>query len=278
MKNNKIIISLLIIIVLVFSAYALNIIPKFIDFSNNPSKKTISLLVSKAQEKTAKEIVAKADKMARGKTSYAEVKISAIRPKWTKEMHMKIWSKGSEYSVSLVTSPAKETGSVFLKRKTEVWNYIPSIERTIKLPPSMMMQNWMGTDLTNDDMVKQSSIVVDYSHKIIGNETINGLDCYKIELIPKEDAAVVWGKIIMWIDKVNFMQLKVDFYDEDEFLVNKLLAYHPKKFGDRTLPSKIEYIPVEKEGQKTVIEYNKWQFNIPIKEVYFTSNYMKRLR
>ncbi|HHC80660.1 MAG TPA: outer membrane lipoprotein-sorting protein [Flavobacteriia bacterium] len=227
---------------------------------------------------TATEIVNKSDKIARGTTSYAEVKITVVRPKWSKDMNLKIWSKGADYSVSLVTSPAKEKGSVFLKRKTEVWNYIPSIERTIKLPPSMMMQNWMGTDMTNDDLVKQSSIVVDYTHKIIGTEKVIGLDCWKLELTPKEDAAVVWGKIIMWIDKTDYMQLKIEFYDEDAFLVNKLIAYHPKKFGNRTLPSKIEYIPVDKKGQKTVIEYLVWKFDLSIPDTYFTSNYMKRLR
>lgn len=227
---------------------------------------------------TAKEIITKADNVARGTTSYAEAIITTVRPKWSKEMKMKIWSKGSDYSASLVTSPAKEKGSVFLKRKTEVWNYVPSIERTIKLPPSMMMQNWMGTDMTNDDLVKQSSIVVDYTHEIVGKEKVIDLDCWKLELIPLEDAAVVWGKIIIWVDKADFMQLKIEFYDEDNFLINQLLAFNPKKFGDRTLPSKIEYIPVEKEGQKTVIEYSSWKFDVKIPDNYFTSRYMKRLK
>ncbi len=109
---------------------------------------------------TALEIITKSDDKMRGETSYSEIIISAVRPKWSKDMKLINWTKGSDYSVSLVKSPAKEKGTVFLKRKAEVWNYIPSIERNIKLPPSMMMQGWMGTDLTNDDMVKQSSIIV----------------------------------------------------------------------------------------------------------------------
>jgi len=106
---------------------------------------------------TAIEIVEKADEKMRGVSSYSEMKITTIRPKWQKTMSLKTWTKGSDYAVSLVMAPAKEKGSVFLKRKNEVWNYLPSLERTIKLPPSMMMQSWMGTDLTNDDLVKQSS-------------------------------------------------------------------------------------------------------------------------
>lgn len=236
----------------------------------------LSTTLIKAQ--SAKEIIAKSDQVARGVSSYSEITITTLRPKWSKEMKMKIWAKGSDYSTSLVTAPAKEKGSVFLKRKMEVWNYVPSIERTIKLPPSMMMQNWMGTDMTNDDMVKQSSIVVDYSHKIVGSEKVNGLECWKLQLIPNEDAAVVWGKIITWVDKADYMQMKIEFYDEDDFLVNKLNTLETKQFGSRKLPSKIEYIPMEKEGNKTVIEYHKWEFEVEIPDSYFTSRYMKKLK
>ena len=94
---------------------------------------------------TAIDIIQKADAKLRGESSYSEMTISIVRPKWQKTMTMKSWSIGTDYSVSLVTSPAKEKGSVFLKRKNEVWNYLPSLERTIKLPPSMMTQSFMGT-------------------------------------------------------------------------------------------------------------------------------------
>ncbi len=227
---------------------------------------------------TASEIITKSDDKMRGETSYSEIIISAVRPKWSKDMKLVNWTKGSDYSVSLVKSPAKEKETVFLKRKEEEWNNIPSIERNIKLPPSMMMQGWMGTDLTNDDMVKQSSIVVDYSHNIIGSETIQDLDCWKIELIPIEDAPVVWGKIIMWIDKSDYIQMKAEFYDEDGFLINKLLSYNIKNFDGKKLPSKMEFIPVEKKGQKTIIEYLVWKFGVTIPDKYFTSQYMKRLK
>jgi outer membrane lipoprotein-sorting protein len=204
--------------------------------------------------------------------------ITTVRPKWEKKMIIKGWSRGSEYSVSLVLSPAKEKGSVFLKRKNEVWNYIPSLERTIKLPPSMMMQSWMGTDLTNDDLVKQSSIVVDYTHKIAGTETIEGLPCWKLILTPKEEATVVWGKVIVWVDKKDYMQLKSEFYDEDDELINLMRGSNIKTFSGKNLPSKIEFIPLENKGQKTVIEYNKWEFDVDIPDNYFTTQYVSRLK
>jgi len=226
----------------------------------------------------ATEILKKSDYKLRGKSSYSELVIKIIRPNWEKEMRLKMWTKGDDYSVSLITYPPKEKGIVFLKRKNELWNYVPSIEKRIKLPPSMMMQSWMGTDMTNDDLVKQSSIVKDYTHKIISEETINGFPAWKIELKPKEEAAVVWGKILLWIDKKDYMQLKAEFYDEDDFLINKMIAAKPKIFEDRKLPSEITFIPVDKPGNKTMIIYKKLIFDLPIPSEYFTLNYMKRLR
>ena len=227
---------------------------------------------------SAVEIIEKSDAKLRGESSYSEITITIVRPKWQKTMTMKSWSVGTDYSVSLVTSPAKEKGSVFFKEKNEVWNYLPSLERTIKLPPSMMTQSFMGTDLTNDDLVKQSSMVVDYSHKILKEEIVQGLNCWKLELLPKEEATVVWGKLIVWIDQSDYMQLKVEFYDEDEELVNLMNGHNFKMFGNKKLPSKIEFIPLEDEGNKTVIEYNSWEFDKEIPSNYFTTQYVSRLK
>lgn len=226
---------------------------------------------------TADEIIKNADDKFRGKSSYSEMTINIIRPKWSKEMKMKAWAKGSDYSVSVITSPAKEKGTVFLMREKEVWNYLPTIDRTVKFPPSMMLQNWMGTDLTNDDLVKQSSLVTDYNKEIIGEEEKEGYMSWKIELTPKPNAAVVWGKIIIWIDKKEYMQMQTDFYDEDMFLVNQMLGSEVKTFDGKSLPSKLTVLPIDKPEQSTVITYNTWKFNIDIPDQYFTTNYMKRI-
>ena len=236
------------------------------------------LSVLNAQGQTALKIIEKADNIMRGASSYSEMSITIVRPKWEKTMTMKNWSLGNDYAVSLVTSPAKEKGSVFLKRKNEVWNYLPSLERTIKLPPSMMNQSFMGTDLTNDDLVKQSSMVVDYTHKILSEENVMGINCWKLELVPNEEATVVWGKLIVWIDKVDYMQIKVEFYDEDQEIVNLMEGSDFKMFGDKKLPSKIEFVPLEDEGNKTIIEYNSWEFDIEIPSSYFTTQYVSRLK
>lgn len=234
--------------------------------------------VMHSQEITAKEVVRIADNKMRGNTSQADITITIVRPNWQREMEMKAWTKGDDYTLILVQAPAKEKGIAFLKRKKEVWNWIPAIERTIKLPPSMMSQSWMGTDFTNDDLVKEASSVEDYDHKHVGKENLEGKECYKIEMVPKPSAAIVWEKVIVWIDTIDFLQLKAEFYDEDGALVNIMNSSDVKMFGSRKVTTQIEMIPTDKEGYKTVIHYNHLLYDEEIPDHFFTTRNMTQLK
>lgn len=234
--------------------------------------------ISNLYSQNATEIIKKADDKMRGKTSQGEMTMTVIRPKWSRTISMKTWSKGRDLNLLLITAPAKEKGQGFLKRKTEMWNWLPTIERMIKIPPSMMMQSWMGSDFTNDDLLKESSIVKDYTHKIIGSEMVSGLDCYKIELIPKENAPVVWGKIISWISKKEYHNLKSEYYDEENYLINIETASEIKKMDDREIPTVLEIIPVEKPGNKTILKFKNIKFNKAINDNFFSKQNLKRVK
>ena len=241
---------------------------------------TIVISVSQvySQSLTAKEIIQKADEKNRGTSSKGTMSMTIIRPKWERTIVMKNWSKGDNNFMIYITEPAKEKGQVFLKVGKEMWNYVPTISRMIKIPPSMMMQSWMGSDFTNDDLVKQSSIVVDYEHKLHGEEILRDKKCYKIELIPHPDAPVVWGKIISWITTDGYNLWKNEYYDEDGYLQNIENGYDIKKMGDRTIPTKFEMIPADEEGKKTVMQIIDVQYNINIDDNFFSKQNMKKVR
>ena len=213
-----------------------------------------------------------------GNSNSSVMKMTIVRPEWKREVTMKGWALGRQYSLILVTAPARDKGQAFLKRTKEMWNWQPSIDRVIKLPPSMMLQSWMGSDFTNDDLVKESSIVNDYSHELIGDSTILGLPVYRIVLVPKPDAPVVWGKIVTFIDKKDYNQLLARYYDEEEELVNTLVLSEIREMGGRRLPTKLEMIPTDKPNHKTVIEYMDLQFDIGLEESFFSMQNMKRVR
>ena len=141
-----------------------------------------------------------------------------------------------------------------------------------------MMQPWMGSDFNNDDLVRESSIVEDYTHSLTGEETIDGYDCYKINLMPKPDAGVVWAKVIMWVSKKGYLELKTEYYDENGDLVKYMTGAKVKEMGGRTIPSYWEMIPVDKPGEKTVLEYTSMEFDMDISPSYFSEQRMKRVR
>jgi outer membrane lipoprotein-sorting protein len=235
-------------------------------------------LTLNTKEINVKEIIKKSDKLLRGDSLYSEFKMTIIKPTYKREISIKSWALSDKYSFIYILSPIKDRGNVTLKRDKEIWNYISSIDKNIKLPPSMMMQDWMGSDFTNDDLVKESSIVEDYNYKFLGYEKIDNYTTYKIELIPKNDTVVIWGKVIVYIETNHLFHLKAEYYDEDFEIVRLMNFKNVKKFKDRLIPSYMEVIPADKENQKTVIEYEIMNFNIDINENFFSFSNMKRVR
>ena len=237
------------------------------------------MMVLPAIGQNAREIVREAEERRRGiKSSSGELTMKIIRPKWSREMGMKMWTKGEDYSLILVTSPARDEGTANLKRIKEVWSWVPRIERTIKLPPSMMSQSWMGSDFKNEDLVRENSIITEFSHKILGMEELMDRECYKIELIPNEDAAVVWGKIILWIDTQDYIQLKGEYYDEELYLINTMQTTKIAEFDGRLIASEMEMIPADEEGYKTVMVYHDIKFDVDLPVSFFSVQNMKRVR
>ncbi|ANZ12730.1 outer membrane lipoprotein-sorting protein [Vibrio parahaemolyticus] len=236
------------------------------------------LFTSLSYAESAFDIVQKSDQAMRGKSSYSEATMEIVRPDWTRSMTMKSWTKGTELSLVLVTAPAKDKGSASLKRHREMWNWVPSIERVIKIAPSMLSQSWMGSDFTNDDLINQSSIVVDYQHALLGNDSFEGDKVWVIEATAKPDAPVVWNKVSLWISQSTYLQRKVEFYDEFDERVNVLTTYDVKELGGRKIATRMEMKPVDKPGNKTIFTTHQAQFDFDINDDFFSQQQMKSLR
>ena len=238
-----------------------------------------STLMIAAQDLSPTEIIRIADEKFNGeKTSTSLMAMTIVRPTWERTIEFKNWTSGKEYALTLITAPAKDKGQSFLKRQNEMWSWNPTISRLIKLPPSMMSQGWMGSDYTNDDILKESSVVNDYNHMIVGEEEYEGRLCYKIKMVAKEDAAVIWGHQVRWIDKKDFLFLKSELFDQDGYLVRTELGSEIKPMDGRLIPTRIELIPAEEENQKTIIEIKEIKFNEAIEDTFFSQQNMKRIR
>jgi len=220
----------------------------------------------------AEDIIRKVDHNMRGKNVYMKMHMSIKTKNHKRTMGMESWSEGKHKSFVKITSPSKDAGITFLSLNGQMWQYVPKIERVIKIPPSMMLQNWMGSDISNDDVVKQSSIVDDYNAKLLSKKG----NIAKIELTPKPNAAVVWGKIISKINISNYTGIEDVFYDENGRKVRVFFYQNVKKFGNYSIPTVWTITPLNKKHNATTIVIENAVFDGKISSQYFQKSALKR--
>ncbi|MEF2144282.1 MAG: outer membrane lipoprotein-sorting protein [Desulfovibrionaceae bacterium] len=222
---------------------------------------------------TAEDLVQGAMDYWRGTSSIATMRMTIHRPDWERRMTMVIWTKGREDSVFKVTEPAKDKGNATLKLDREMWTYNPKVNRTIKIPPSMMSQSWMGSDFSNNDLSKSDSLTVDYDHELIGSEVVDGVTVYEIKCMPKPGAPVVWGMQTVKV-REDYIMTEEIFYDEDFLPVKRLAAQEIKPMGGRLFPV-VWVMTVDGEEGFTRLDYLELAFDVDVPERYLSLEWLK---
>jgi outer membrane lipoprotein-sorting protein len=229
-----------------------------------------------AQEPGARDIVDRVETLLWGKTVQGEYEMTITTPRWQRTLALRAWMERPGRSLIRILAPAKEKGIGSLRIGAEMWTYLPSVERTIKIPPSMMLQPWMGSDFTNDDLVKSSSVIDDYTQKILREEAVDGARAYVLELMPQPDAAVVWGKILYWVRKSDFIPLKEEFYSERGELVRTMTFSEVRPMGGRSIPTRWEIRPADKPGNSTTILVKAAVYERPIDPAIFSQRSLQK--
>jgi outer membrane lipoprotein-sorting protein len=223
------------------------------------------------------KIIKHIDQLYRSKTSHADMEMHIVTPHYERTLKMLIWTKGTDKTFIRITAPKKEQGVATLRIGNEMWNYLPKVNKTMKISPSMMMGSWMGSDFTNDDLVKESSMLDDYTYQLITPEDASA-DMLYVQLIPKEDSSIVWGKIISAVRATDYMPVWQHFYDEKGKLMRVLNFKEIKKFGRKTVPSVMEMIPQNKERHKTVVRWVTATFDSKVEDKIFTRRNLQKRR
>ncbi|MGB8951437.1 MAG: outer membrane lipoprotein-sorting protein [Candidatus Aminicenantales bacterium] len=221
----------------------------------------------------AQEIIRRTEEAMRGSSSLGEMEMRVVKKEWERSLRLKFWEKGKEKTLVVILTPAKERGMATLKINNKVWNYLPSIERTIQLPPSMMSQSWMGSHFTNDDLVRESSLQRDYTASLLREDS----ETYYLELIPRPEAAVVWGKIEFDVDKKTFLPLKGLFFDEKGKKIRRIIYSDIRLTGGRYFPFLWTLYPEKDPGEKTEIKVLAIQFDVVLSESLFSLRSLKEL-
>jgi outer membrane lipoprotein-sorting protein len=223
------------------------------------------------------EIVNRMDKLYRSDTSEGRIEMTIVTKNWKRTIGMNIWSEGLDKTFIHITGPKKDAGITTLRKKTEMWNYFPKINKVMKVPPSMMMSSWMGSDFTNDDLVKESSMTSDYNARLI-NPGDAKQENYYIELVPQKDIPIVWARIIIVVRKKDYIPVEQSYFDEKGRKMRVMTFSEVKKFNNRSIPSLLEMRQLNKPGKKTVIRYIDIQFDLELKLDVFTLRNLQRKR
>ncbi len=211
------------------------------------------------------------EKQYTGASSRAKTTMQVKTNHWERTLRMEAWSLERDYFLVRILEPAKERGVATLKRYREVWNYLPKVDRVIKVPPSMMGGSWMGSHITNDDLVKANHIEKDYDLTLLEETETH----YIVECLPKPDAAVVWGKIIYRILKQPQVPDLVAYFDEEMVRVREIHFDDIRTVGERTIPMRMTVLPLEKPAEKTILQYTELVFDLAIEEKYFSLRNLK---
>jgi outer membrane lipoprotein-sorting protein len=194
-----------------------------------------------------------------------------VTERWTREMTLERWSKGRDRFLVRVLAPKKDEGVASLKIGEEMWNYLPNIDRLVKIPSSMMGESWMGSHLTNDDLVKEDQVDKLYTLTMTRKDTIA-----EITGIPKPRAAVVWGKIIYTVEMDRLIPISTRYFDESGALVRTITFDQVQRVEGRWIPMRMRVQPQDKPKEQTVFEYQKLDFNIRLSDDFFSLRSLRK--
>lgn len=220
------------------------------------------------------QLIKRAEDQSLGKTFWGKLKMKIHREDSDRELEIATWAEKHDRAMVKILSPMRDQGIGNLRLALDLWQYLPKVERLIKIPSSSMLQSWMGSDFTNDDLVRTSSLSRDYTHQFVHYETINGIKAAKIICTPKPDAPVVWGRLELWIDPVRAVTVQEDFYSERGELLKRMSGSKIKKFGSHTIASELSMKTFNKNSTTTIV-YKEAHFDEALNSEVFNQNFLK---
>jgi outer membrane lipoprotein-sorting protein len=236
-------------------------------------------LPGRAQD--AHEIVRRAEDALRGKTAEMKLRMTITTPRWTRELVIRSWDdRAHDRSFVRVLEPPKDKGTAFLRDRDAFWTWLPRVERAMRIPPSMMLQSWMGSDFTNDDLARESSLEADYVAVLLPEQDVDGVPAYRLELRPKPEAPVVFAKLELAIEKARYAPLLYVYYDEPQ--PGRFEALRQLRFSDvrevdgRPLPHVWEMTPLDKPGHSTRVVLEEAALDQTLDDKIFTQENLRR--
>jgi hypothetical protein len=225
---------------------------------------------------TAREILDRVDDLFRGRSARGRATMTVTTQHWSRTLALEFWSEGKEKSLIRILAPQKEKDTATLKVGNDIWNYLPKVKRVIKLPSTAMSASWMGSHFTNDDLVKESRMADDYTSSVTFEGSRNGDRIVEITCLPKPEAAVVWGKVVVVVRADDLLPVEVPFFDEDLRLARTVRYGDIRTLGGRVVPTTLTVVPADKPAESTMVRYEEIAFDVPLEPDTFSLRTLQR--
>ena len=224
----------------------------------------------------AREILDRVDDLYRGESSHGQLAMTVKTVHWERTLDIEFWGKGKTQSLFRILAPKKEAGTATLRSGNDIWNFLPHVNRVIKLPSSMMSASWMGSHFTNDDLVKETRMADDYAYRVTFDGERDGRPIVDLTCDPKPKAAVVWGQVVVTVDRGRSLPVEIRYFNEDHSLARTLRFSEVTRLGGRELPAVMTLVPSDKPGESTIIRYEKLDFGVHLEDSFFSLRTLQR--
>jgi outer membrane lipoprotein-sorting protein len=219
-----------------------------------------------------KELVRRIETQYQAGTSHGIAKMTIVTAHYTRELRLEVWGRGRDDMLARILTPAKEAGISTLKVGDEIWNYLPRIDKLMKVPSGLMGEGWMGSHFTNDDLVKENKIDELYTFTVAYSDDTTAV----ITGTPKPNAAVVWGRIEYVLNHVQLTPIRVDYYDEDGVKARQSRFSDIRTVSGRQIPMRSTIEPLDKKGERTEFMYESLEFDVKLDPQQFSLQNLRR--
>ncbi len=221
-------------------------------------------------------ITERLDDLYRSSGSVARVELTAVTPRQTRTLRMRVWTRGVNRALVVIESPSREAGTATLRRDRNLWNYLPRISRTIRVPPSMMLSSWMGSDLTNDDLTQSSSYRADFRGEVVGrSESPSG---WLVRYDAREGVVGLWRRIDFVVSDDGSLPLEARYFDRRMRLARTIRYEDVRAVDGRRIPTRMVIVPHDREGHRTEMRYLSMDFDANVPESTFSLTELERRR
>ncbi|MFA5910525.1 MAG: outer membrane lipoprotein-sorting protein [Vicinamibacterales bacterium] len=215
------------------------------------------------------------DDLYRSKSSIARIQIDVTSPRSSRSIRVKAWTRGEEHVLVVIEAPPREAGTATLRVGNNLWNHLPRIARTIRVPPAAMLGSWMGTDFTNDDLVKESSLRKDFNARI--DRRSDAPAGWWLALEVKPGVVGRWARIDILVSD-DRLPVEERHFDRKGRLARTMRFDEVRMLGGRRLPARIEMVPTDTQGQKTEMRYLEVQFDVPLPDDTFSLSRLEQVK